>query len=143
MRRMWALVAIPALWIALAAPSTPPLCAICVTQSDAVWFYERHAFGGRSGVMMDCSAFNSCHPDWQPLDCFDRHYQCPSVLAPREAEAVLAAAERGDGAMVRAAVARHPKALRYDVGRRYLQVLGCGGEVVAQARMRDVSSFAE
>ena len=143
MRRFVLLTALPALWIAVAAPSPAQDCASCVTQSDAIYFYERHAFGGRAGVFMDCSAFNSCHSDWQPLDCFERHYACRTVMLPREVDAVLAAAEAGDERAIEAAHARHPAALRYDPARGTLQVLGCGGEVTAQVPLRQAPSFTD
>ena len=142
MRKIVLLALLPVAWIPLVGVSPGAGCAVCVTRTHWMYMYEEHAFGARLGVSMDCQAFNSCHINWQAYDCYESHYPCASALQMPEVEAVLAAAVSGDGGALREAMASAPDAVRLNQDRGALQVLGCGGDVIAHVPLGETAPNA-
>lgn len=144
MRKIVLLALLPIAWIPLVGVSGSAAgCAVCVTRTNWMYMYEEHTFGARAGANMDCEAFNSCHINWQAFDCYERHYPCAQALRMDEVEAVLAAAESGDRRALRQAMARSPQSVRLDRDRGVLQVLGCGGDVIAHVPLGEAASHAD
>lgn len=111
---------------------------------DTYWDYEYqtylHAFGNDGTNEFGCQDSN-CHFAGRWFRCHDKHGEC--VLAHRTpAEEVLGDIPEMEREDIERLLRRHPETVRYNRNRVALQVIGCGGRIIAHFPLRSAQSPA-